>query len=121
MDESFAPGGPIDKTRLKALSARSDAKGLVQFASHLAALPATGAAIVLAKGTPWLALALPLHGIVLVFLFAPLHESIHRTAFRTRRLNDIVAWLCGVLLVLPPAYFRTFHFAHHRHTQDPAR
>ncbi|MDH3921108.1 MAG: fatty acid desaturase, partial [Rhodospirillales bacterium] len=36
-------------------------------------------------------------------------------------LNDIVAWLCGVLLVLPPAYFRTFHFAHHRHTQDPAR
>jgi fatty acid desaturase len=23
--------------------------------------------------------------------------------------------------MLPPAYFRAFHFAHHRHTQDPAR
>ncbi len=121
MDESFASGGPIDKTRLKALSARSDAKGLLQFASHLAALSATGAAMALAKSTPWLVPALALHGLVLVFLFAPLHETIHRTAFRGRRLNDIVAWLCGALLVLPPAYFRAFHFAHHRHTQDPAR
>jgi fatty acid desaturase len=121
MDESFAPGGLIDKTRLKALSARSDAKGLAQFLGHLAALSVTGAAIALAKGTPWLVLALPLHGLVLVFLFAPLHETIHRTAFRSRRLNDAAAWLCGVLLVLPPAYFRAFHFAHHRHTQDPER
>jgi fatty acid desaturase len=121
MDESFAPGSPIDKTRLKALSARSDAKGLAQFASHLTVLSATGAVIALSKGTPWLVLALPLHGLVLVFLFAPLHETIHRTAFRGRRLNDAAAWLCGVLLVLPPTYFRAFHLAHHRHTQDPER
>jgi fatty acid desaturase len=61
------------------------------------------------------------HGVLLISLFAPLHESIHWTAFRTRRLNDVVAWGCGAALVLPPAYFRAFHFAHHRHTQDPAR
>ena len=121
MDESFAPGGLIDKKRLKALSARSDAKALVRFVSHLTVLSATGAAIALAKGTPWLVPALAVHGLVLVFLFAPLHETIHRTAFRGRRLNDVVAWLCGVLLVLPPTYFRAFHFAHHRHTQDPER
>ena len=62
-----------------------------------------------------------LHGIILVFLFAPLHEAVHWTAFRRRRLNDAVAWACGAVLMLPPAYFRAFHFAHHRHTQDPAR
>ncbi len=62
-----------------------------------------------------------LHGIILVFLFAPLHEAVHWTAFRRRRLNDAVAWACGAVLLLPPAYFRAFHFAHHRHTQDPAR
>jgi fatty acid desaturase len=62
-----------------------------------------------------------LHGIVLVFLFAPLHEAVHRTAFRSRRLNDVVAWICGGVLILPPEYFRAFHFTHHRHTQDPAR
>jgi fatty acid desaturase len=62
-----------------------------------------------------------LHGIVLVFLFCALHECIHRTAFASRPLNDAVAWVCGALLVLPPNYFRLFHFAHHRYTQDRAR
>jgi fatty acid desaturase len=58
---------------------------------------------------------------MLVFLFAPLHESIHRTAFRRGWLNAVVAWLAAVPLLLPPTYFRTFHLAHHRHTQDPER
>src|SRR5690606_26944063 len=74
-----------------------------------------------ARGTGWLLPAMLLHGVILVFLFAPLHESVHWTAFRRRRLNDAVAWPCGALLLLPPAYFRAFHFAHHRHTQDPLR
>ena len=121
MDESFAPTDLVDKRRLKTLAARSDAKGLVRLASHFGALCATGAAIALAQGTLWLAPATVLHGLVLVFLFAPLHETVHRTAFRSRRLNDAVAWLCGAVLVLPPAYFQAFHFAHHRHTQDPER
>ncbi len=65
--------------------------------------------------------ALVIHGLLLTFLFAPLHETIHRTAFKSRALNDAVAWLTGAVLMLPPDYFRAFHFAHHRHTQDPAR
>ncbi len=121
MDESFAPAGAIDKKRLKALSERSDARGLAQLAGHGALLGLTGLGVALCQGTPWLALALPVHGFVLIFLFAPLHETVHRTAFRSRRLNDAVAAVCGFLLLLPPAYFRCFHFAHHRHTQDPAR
>jgi fatty acid desaturase len=64
-------------------------------------------------------LVLPLHGVALTFLFAPLHETIHRTAFRSRVLNDSVANFCGLPLLLPPAWFRHFHFAHHRWTQDP--
>ena len=71
--------------------------------------------------TLWVAPAIVLHGAVLAFLFCPLHESIHRTAFASRWLNDLVAWICGALLMLPPGYFRLFHFAHHRFTQDPAR
>ncbi len=117
MDEAF--DGGIDKTRLKALSRRSDARGLLQLASHLAVLAGTGALVVAAPAL-WLVPAMALHGVVLIFLFAPLHETIHRTAFAGRRLNDAVAWVCGALLVLPPTYFRAFHFAHHRYTQDPA-
>ena len=60
------------------------------------------------------------HGVALIFLFAPLHEAIHRTAFRSRALNDAFGFVAGLLLFLPREYFRAFHFAHHRFTQDPA-
>jgi fatty acid desaturase len=121
MDESFAPAEAIDKKQLKALSQRSDAKGLAQLAGHAALLGLTGYGVTLALGSVWLLPAMAVHGVVLVFLFAPLHETIHRTAFRSRWLNDAVAWVCGVLLVLPPNFFRAFHFAHHRFTQDPKK
>lgn len=116
---------PVDKVALNAmlrpLLARSDRPGLAHLAGHLAMLIATGWLIALANGSWWLWPAMFLHGAVLVFLFAPLHETIHRTAFATRALNDGVAFVIGLLLVLPREYFRAFHFAHHRHTQDPAR
>ena len=121
MDPDVVLSDAIDKRRLKALSARSDAKGMAQLAEHLALFCATGLAVVAARGSLWLFPAMAVHGVVLIFLFAPLHETIHRTAFRSRRLNDAVAWVCGFLLLLPPTYFRAFHFAHHRHTQDPER
>ncbi len=121
MDEVFAPENAIDRAALKALSRRSDGRGLAQLGGHLAALGATGAAVAGTQGTLWLAPALLVHGVVLIFLFAPLHECIHRTAFESRALNDAVAWLCGAVMLLPPVYFRAFHFAHHRHTQDLER
>jgi fatty acid desaturase len=121
MDEAFAPAGAIDKQRLKALSERSDAKGLARLASHALALVASGALVTAAAGTLWLPPAMLVHGIILVFLFSPLHETVHYTAFRDRRINQAVAWVCGAVLMLPPEYFRAFHFGHHRDTQDPAR
>jgi fatty acid desaturase len=110
-----------ERRALRDLATRSDRHGVVQLGGHAAALLATGALVWLTVGSVWLLPAMLLHGIVLVFLFAPLHETVHKTAFRSHRLNDAVAWICGALLILPPAYFRAFHFAHHRHTQDPAR
>jgi fatty acid desaturase len=97
--------------------APSDRRGLAHLAGHGALLVVTGCLIAVTRGS-WLVIwALVLHGIVLSFLFAPLHESVHRTAFRSRRLNDAVAWACGLVLLLPPDWFRAFHLAHHRHTQ----
>lgn len=120
MDERFAPDDVLDKAALKALSRRSDVSGLQQLAGHGVGLLATGLAVTWALGSVWLVPASIVHGVVLVFLFAPLHETIHRTAFANRRLNDGVAWVCGLILMLPPEFFRAFHFTHHRHTQDPA-
>lgn len=114
-----------DRTRdhrqaLRRLARPSDRAGLAQLAGHLGALAATGTLVLSTDGLVRGG-AMLIHGIVLVFLFAAAHEAIHRTAFRSRRLNDAVAFLAGLPIVLPPTWFRCFHFAHHRHTQDPDR
>ena len=119
MDEIVYAHRDIDRALLLNLNRRSDMRGLRHLAGHVLLLLITGALLGVSVGSWWIVPAMVLHGIVLIALFAPLHEAIHRTAFRTRWLNDTVAWVCGLLLVLPPEYFRFFHFAHHRHTQDP--
>jgi fatty acid desaturase len=121
MDIDALPTAHLARETIRRLSRRSDARGALQLGTHLALLAATGTLVWASRGQPWLAAALLLHGIVLVFLFCALHECIHGTAFASRALNDAVAWLCGALLILPPGYFRLFHFAHHRYTQDRAR
>ena len=110
-----------DLRHFKALSVRSDAKGALHLAAHLGLLSASSALVLAAWPGWWLLPAWPLQAILLVSLFCPLHESIHRTAFRSRWLNDTVAWICGGLLLLPPNWFRAYHNAHHRWTQDPER
>jgi fatty acid desaturase len=108
----------IGKAELKRLSTRSDAAGLTHLAGHIALLVATGMLVYLSAGTLWIWPAMFTHGTAMIFLFAPLHETIHRTAFHSRALNDVVAFIIGVLIALPREYFRAFHFAHHRFTQE---
>ena len=119
MDTSFSD--TIEAGALKSLTRRSDLRGILHLAGHLVLLAGAMWMVALSSVSLWLILTWPVYGVMLVFLFAPLHETIHRTAFKTRWLNDLVAGLCGAVLVLPPTYFRAFHFAHHRHTQDSER
>jgi len=118
MEEVFA--SKVERQTLVRLQRRSDIKGLLHLTGHGVAIGASSAALALVPFGLWLVPALFAQGVLLIFLFAPLHETIHRTAFKRRSLNDAVAWLTGLVLVLPPDYFRAFHFAHHRHTQDVA-
>ena len=104
---------------LQRLSRRSDAKGLIQLSAHLAMLVLAGIGVHLSLDSLWLLLTLPVYGAILIFLFAPLHETIHYTAFKTRWINNLVAAPIGFLLLTPFQYFRAFHYVHHRHTQNP--
>jgi fatty acid desaturase len=65
--------------------------------------------------------AMLLLGIVQVTLFAPLHETMHLTAFAGRRANATVGWLVSCPSLLNWHFYGAFHTAHHRFTQDPAR
>jgi fatty acid desaturase len=121
METDFPACEGVDRDTLRRLSQRSNARGFMQLAAHLCLLGATGSLVFATRGGLWRLPALLLYGIVLDFLFCALHETVHRTAFASRRINDAVALAAGALLLLPPEYFRAFHFAHHRFTQDPMR
>ena len=101
------------------LTRRSDARGLAQLGAHLAMLIFAGLALSVTRDSLLLLVTLPLYGAIFIFLFAPLHETIHFTVFRTRWLNNLVAAPIGFLLLIPFQNFRVFHYAHHRHTQNP--
>ena len=118
---SFDAVAPPAATGIRVLLERSDRKGLERLAIHLGLIAAAAAAIHEAQGTPWLVPALVAQGVLIAYLFAPFHEGVHYTPFRTRRINEIVSWLCGVAIVWNATYYRFSHLAHHRFIQDPAR
>jgi fatty acid desaturase len=60
-------------------------------------------------------------GYMLAFIFCALHETAHRTAFRTRWLNPVLGTIAGLLVFWPYRNYRVYHWDHHRFTQDVAR
>lgn len=115
------PSQLLSRDQLSPLQKRTDVPGLIFLIAHLGLLGITGVLIFVAQDTFWLLCALFVHGVVLVHLFAPFHEATHQTAFASARLNTWVAWGTGLLIMIPPLYFKLEHAAHHTYTQHPER
>lgn len=101
----------------KELTALSDWSGLFRLFQHVVCMAAL-LWLILIKVPGWPLLMLPL-GIQQVFLFTLLHETVHLTPFRSVWLNKLVGRICSLILILPADWFRYFHLAHHRFTQEP--
>lgn len=106
---------------LKRLYARSDWAGLKQTAAHLALLVAGGWLVLETRGTWWVLPALLLQGILVNALFGAMHESVHYGSFKTRRFADLLAFFSGAAILNNAGFYRHYHMAHHRYTQDPLR
>lgn len=102
------------KTRL---TARSDRRGLIHLAGHLAAIMAMGSYIGW-QGPLWGLVLIP-YGIAIVFLFTLSHECTHATPFERPWISDVVGHAIAPIMMLPFVWFRYFHLAHHKHTNDP--
>lgn len=120
LDAERSQSAPFSADELRALQRRSDARGLLRFGGHLGAIVVTGGAFgwSFSYGGWSLAVlfAIP-YGFALVTMFAAMHESVHRTAFKTRGLNDAVAWVAGLLAFYNSTFYRYYHGWHHRFTQ----
>jgi fatty acid desaturase len=116
MDHKSLIAGLTPDTR-KSLLQISDMAGLAHLAWHWGLMVLLG--VLIATGVPGWPLIMVIQGILIVFCFTLLHECVHRTPFATGWLNAAVFHICAFLLALPPEWFRYFHFAHHRYTNDP--
>ncbi|MEP3919000.1 fatty acid desaturase [Ascidiaceihabitans sp.] len=101
------------------LTQKDTRKGLRHLAVYVAALGFATAYIVL-QGPFWSLMMIP-QGVLIVFLFTLSHECTHHTPFAQNWMNNLVGHLTALPLILPFMWFRYFHLAHHRFTNDPDR
>ena len=118
MKETFIENDPLSELHFRALTRRSDAASCQRMLIHTAILVLSYLAVAHAPTSTWRWSLLPLHGLCHLTFFGLLHETCHRTAFKTRWLNTLGGWLAALSHPLSPAMMRAFHFAHHRHTHD---
>ncbi|TQF40057.1 fatty acid desaturase [Bradyrhizobium sp. UNPF46] len=113
---------PLTPAMLRELSVRSDLRGAGQSLGHYAMIALVGTLIWMVSSTWGVLWALPLmmvQGYVVAFLFMAVHETAHKTAFKSRGLNLAVGNLSAFIIGLPYEYYCLFHWDHHRYTQDP--
>lgn len=61
------------------------------------------------------------HGSFIAFLYAGLHECIHKSAFKNKKLNELVGYFIGFVLLRSFLNGRYRHMAHHTFTQHPEK
>lgn len=120
-----APAVLLSLEQLRSLQRRSDREGLLRLAGHVAAIVGSGVlyGLLLHGGAHWALVGVAGigYGFTLVTMFAAMHESVHRTAFDSRSLNDLVGWFAGLLSFYNSTFYRYYHGDHHRFTQIPGR
>ncbi|WP_171173309.1 fatty acid desaturase family protein [Ruegeria sp. HKCCD8929] len=109
--------GKLSREELKTFMQRSDGPALRKLVLWVLVLAATTTLITLAWESWLIWPAMFLQGAVLVHHFSLQHECVHYTVFRTRKLNDIVGQICGLIIMLPHRFFRYEHCDHHTYTQ----
>ncbi|KAA3622050.1 MAG: hypothetical protein DWQ08_13255 [Proteobacteria bacterium] len=115
--QAFGQKEVLTKKEYKPYISRTNRHGLVRFAIHGGSLIASGIAVHASLGTWWVVPSMACHAVLMAFLFAPVHECSHRTAFRNRTLNEAVYWIVCLLYMVPPTFFRYAHATHHTYTQ----
>lgn len=94
---------------------------LVVFASVLMALAAVAVLTLGGHLSYWA--AVPINGILIYYIFTPLHEAVHGNIAGRHRdrvwIEKLVGHVSGFVLLAPYPGFRALHLHHHANTNDP--
>ncbi|WP_051380490.1 fatty acid desaturase [Bradyrhizobium sp. WSM1743] len=115
---------PLSPAMLRELSARSNFQGAARSLCHYGVVILVGSLIWKVSSSYGILWALPLivvQGYFVAFLFMAVHETAHKTAFKSRSLNLAVGYLSAFIIGQPYEYYCLFHWDHHRYTQDPEK
>jgi fatty acid desaturase len=110
---------PVDKKTMKGLQRRTNLHGLIWFGSYIAGLVLFGGVVLADFGTVWNLVFVLSFSTVYAFSEAILHETHHRTAFRSLWLNEVVHHIAGLFAFKEPIRDRWLHAAHHTYTYYP--
>jgi fatty acid desaturase len=107
---------PVDRKTMRTLQARSDVPGLLRFGAYAGALVIFGGLTVWADQIWLKAIFFLLYSTVYGFSEAILHETHHRTPFRTLWVNEVVHYIAGLFAFKEPIRDRWLHAGHHTYT-----
>jgi len=111
----------LSDQELAPLLVKSDFLALRHLCGHLCILYLTGWWVL---QSPWwmLPISWVCHGFVLqCFSYCAQHETLHYTAFKTRRLNEIISFCCSLPCFEFSAHERVMHKQHHIYPNCPKR
>ena len=111
----------ISKDKLKPFLRRDNISGLKHLFLHLGLIFLSGILISISTNIFIKILVMFVHGSFIAFLYAGLHECIHKSAFKNKKLNEIVGYFIGFVLLRSFLNGRYRHMAHHTFTQHPEK
>lgn len=121
MEENFYTSPKISPQTMQGLLKKNNQRAFLRFVLMYSLFLAMGIGIVWSWNQSivlWIGFIL-VFGMLMCSLFACQHECIHNTAFKSRRLNQVAAFITGVSYIYPSTIFKELHFTHHRHTHEP--
>ena len=107
----------VDRELMKQFMARSNGLAALHVASWFAALAVFGYLAHLSWGSWWAIPAFAVYGVLYGSMSdSRWHETGHRTAFRTKWLNDVVYYIASFMVFREPETWRWSHARHHSDT-----
>ena len=111
----------VPKEELKPFLKRNNINGVIHLFLHLSLIFLSGLIIFFSPNIYIKIFAMIAHGTFISFLYAGLHECIHKTAFISRKLNEVVGYAIGFIIFRSFLNGRYRHIAHHTFTQHPEK